>query len=186
MSGERDTFMVIFNVFLYQIIFTGLGCFDFIQNFKRHILAPRAKTQEDMNTLMGGMELDIAERYSVSADVHDCVYRLCLSFRVLFLTAYKFNSSTVIDNYFIFDGLVFFSLSCCIILWGYFALLHLYCRQISVDGKWRYFISGLFKHRWFFLKIIFVPPNRELGLLQQNLEELFLESTGNFSFPQRH
>ncbi len=68
MSGERDTLVVIYNIFFYQIVFAGLPFLDLIQNLKRHVFAPRAKTQEDMNTLMGGKELDIAERYSVSID----------------------------------------------------------------------------------------------------------------------
>ena len=37
---------------------------DFMGIINRHILAPRARTQEDMNFYMRGSEIEIAERYT--------------------------------------------------------------------------------------------------------------------------
>lgn len=132
MGGERDTLVVIFNIFLFQIIFSILHFLDFVQNLKRHFFAPRAKTQEDMNTLMGGMELDLAERYSVSVHLwqffsfyystsqiaQHVLHYICLEY----------------DDNFVLDSLVLPYISCSIFLWRCSNVCQSDRRQVSLDG----------------------------------------------------
>lgn len=38
---------------------------DVVENFRKHILAPRARDQEEMNSYFTGTEFELAERYTV-------------------------------------------------------------------------------------------------------------------------
>ena len=67
MPGEEDLIWSIYTIYFIEIIVkSSLDLLDISGNLKRHILAPRAKTQEDMNNYMRGKELDLADQYTVS------------------------------------------------------------------------------------------------------------------------
>jgi hypothetical protein len=72
MGGEDDILYSVYSIFVAEIVNeTTLRFLDINQNLKRHYLAPRAKTQEDMNTYMGGKEVDLSDRYTVRNKIHD-------------------------------------------------------------------------------------------------------------------
>ena len=67
MNGEEHLLAEIYKIFFSEIfITTALQFLDVPGNLARHIFAPRAKTQEEMNQNMRGSEVEIAERYTVS------------------------------------------------------------------------------------------------------------------------
>lgn len=52
-------------LFSFSIITFKLTFLNFVfRHVQRHILAPRAKTQDAMNLLMQGAEFELAERYT--------------------------------------------------------------------------------------------------------------------------
>ena len=64
-SRPDDLLESIFAIFFYDLLLSnGIQLLDPSGNFKRHILAPRASSQDRMNLLMGGTEYFIAERYT--------------------------------------------------------------------------------------------------------------------------
>lgn len=65
--GDRsdDLLGSIFAIFYYDLLLSNvLQLLDPVGNIQRHYLAPRAKSQDRMNLLMGGTEYFIAERYT--------------------------------------------------------------------------------------------------------------------------
>jgi len=63
--GEDNLLYGVYSIFFTEIVVTtSLGFLDIWPNLQRHVFAPRAKTQEDMNNYMGGREIDLAERYT--------------------------------------------------------------------------------------------------------------------------
>ena len=77
MPGEEDLIWSVYSIFIVEMIFKS--CFDLldiVENVKRHVFAPRAKTQEDMNNCMSGRQLDLSERYTVSC-LFSLLYFIC-------------------------------------------------------------------------------------------------------------
>ena len=67
MPGKEDLIWTIYSIYFLEIVIkTILDFLNIMENVKHHILAPRAKTQEDMNNYMGGIKIDLVERYTVS------------------------------------------------------------------------------------------------------------------------
>mmetsp|Transcript_7835 Transcript_7835/g.11793 ORF Transcript_7835/g.11793 Transcript_7835/m.11793 type:complete len:1121 (+) Transcript_7835:93-3455(+) len=64
--GNNDDLLAgVYNIFFAEIVTVNvLQLLDIGENFKRHILAPRAKTQDAMNLNMRGTETFLAERYT--------------------------------------------------------------------------------------------------------------------------
>lgn len=64
--GNKDDLLAgVYNIFFAEIVTVNiLQLLDIGENFKRHILAPRAKTQDAMNLNMRGTETFLAERYT--------------------------------------------------------------------------------------------------------------------------
>jgi len=64
-NGPEHLLQSIYVIFFADLITTNiLQLVDPASNFKRHILAPRAASQERMNLLMSGTDYTIAERYT--------------------------------------------------------------------------------------------------------------------------
>jgi hypothetical protein len=65
LGRNNDLLAGVYNVFFAEIVTsTILQLLDIGENVKRHVLAPRAKTQEAMNLNMRGSEIFLAERYT--------------------------------------------------------------------------------------------------------------------------
>jgi hypothetical protein len=65
MDGASNLLGSVYTIFFAEIVTSNvLQLLDISENFKRHFLAPRAKTQEKMNLNMRGAEIFIAERYT--------------------------------------------------------------------------------------------------------------------------
>lgn len=63
--GQDHLLQSIWIIFFADLVTSNiLQLADPVSNFKRHYLAPRAKSQERMNLLMSGTEYTIAERYT--------------------------------------------------------------------------------------------------------------------------
>lgn len=66
MARDSDLLFSVYNIYFSEIVWiTGFDLLDFWQNLKRHVFAPRAKTQEDMNNHMSGSKLDLSDQYTV-------------------------------------------------------------------------------------------------------------------------
>jgi len=66
-SGSGALLPSIAPVFMFEMILTPfLRVLDVVGLFKKHILAPRAKTQKEMNSYFLGTPYNLAERYTVS------------------------------------------------------------------------------------------------------------------------
>lgn len=64
-NGPENLIHSIYAIFLADLVTSNvLQLADVTSNFKRHFLAPRARSQERMNLLMSGTEYSIAERYT--------------------------------------------------------------------------------------------------------------------------
>ncbi len=67
MNGDEFLLAGVYAIFFAEIITTtALQLLDISGNLKRHYFAPRAVTQEEMNSCMKGSKVELAERYSVS------------------------------------------------------------------------------------------------------------------------
>ena len=74
MAQKDDLLLGVYNIFFSEIVWvTGLNILDIFENLKRHVFAPRAKTQEDMNQLMKGSSVDLADRYTVRVITKICI-----------------------------------------------------------------------------------------------------------------
>ena len=57
----------VYPVMFAEMFFTPLIYMtDVMENFRKHILAPRARDQQEMNNYFSGTEFELAERYTVS------------------------------------------------------------------------------------------------------------------------
>lgn len=66
MPGDRFLLQGVYKIFFTELVTSNvLHLLDISGNFNRHIKAPRAVTQEDMNKCMEGSEIHLAERYTV-------------------------------------------------------------------------------------------------------------------------
>ena len=67
MPGKENLIWPIYSIYFWEIVIkTTLDLLNIVESIKHHVLAPRAKTQEDMNNYMRGMKVDLTERYTVS------------------------------------------------------------------------------------------------------------------------
>lgn len=65
MEGEDHLLAGVYAIFFSEIVtITALQLLDIGGNINRHIFAPRAKTQEDINQCMSGSVVELAERYT--------------------------------------------------------------------------------------------------------------------------
>jgi len=118
----------IFSLLFSQLLFTpALQIADIYSNYCRHVLAPRAKTQEQMNMYMMGTEVFLAERY---AELIKYIY-LVLFYCVLFPAGFFVGSFAL--------GVVY--------LTDRFSLMRSWARRPRVgtqiaDFARRFFISG--------------------------------------------
>ena len=65
-AGNEDLLYSVYNIYFSEIVFvTGFDILDIGGNMNRHLFAPRATTQEDMNNNMKGKEVDFADKYTV-------------------------------------------------------------------------------------------------------------------------
>lgn len=64
----RETLLYkVYPVILTELLFNPLMLvLDVTENFRKHILAPRARNQEEMNSFFNGGRFWLAERYTVS------------------------------------------------------------------------------------------------------------------------
>lgn len=69
LSGDSSILNSVSAIFVSELVTVNfIQLLDVVGNFKRHYAAPRAATQETMNTLLSGSEVNLAERYTVSLD----------------------------------------------------------------------------------------------------------------------
>ena len=74
MNGEDHLLTGVYAIFFSEIVTVNLmQLIDFGGNFRRHVLAPRAQTQEDLNQCMSGSVVELAERYTVSTRIFECI-----------------------------------------------------------------------------------------------------------------
>jgi hypothetical protein len=67
MGGDDHLLAGVYAIFFSEIVtITVIQLLDIGGNINRHIFAPRAKTQEDINQCMSGSVVELAERYTVS------------------------------------------------------------------------------------------------------------------------
>lgn len=65
MYGDDDLLAGLYAIFFSEIVtITVIQLLDIGGNINRHIFAPRAKTQEDINQCMSGSVVELAERYT--------------------------------------------------------------------------------------------------------------------------
>lgn len=66
---EKEKGSLVYNVYpiiFAEMVFTPLILLmDGPENFRKHVLAPRARDQEEMNSCFTGTEFELAERYTV-------------------------------------------------------------------------------------------------------------------------
>ena len=97
MNGKDYLLTGVYAIFFSEIVTVNLmQLIDFGGNFRRHVLAPRSHTQEDLNQCMSGSVVELAERYTVSTRIFECISTfmkasILISFiqnmtKVLFLT----------------------------------------------------------------------------------------------------
>jgi len=68
MVGDDHLLAGVYAIFFSEIVtITAIQLLDIGGNINRHVFAPRAKTQEDINQCMSGSTVELAERYTVSA-----------------------------------------------------------------------------------------------------------------------
>ena len=67
MNGSDHLLVGVYAIFFSEIVtITLMQLVDIGGNLKRHVFAPRAQTQEDLNQCMSGSVVELAERYTVS------------------------------------------------------------------------------------------------------------------------
>jgi len=67
MNGNEHLLAGVYSIFFSEIVtITLIQLIDIGGNVKRHVFAPRAQTQEDLNQCMSGTIVELAERYTVS------------------------------------------------------------------------------------------------------------------------
>jgi hypothetical protein len=87
----------IYSQFIAEITTTTLIQWaDFAGHFKRHFVAPRAKTQDAMNVAMQGSEVELAERYTNMTKL----LFLCLWYCAIYPGAFFMCSLSLLINYF--------------------------------------------------------------------------------------
>lgn len=80
-DDKRDLLPSIYAILLSDVWLTPLlRLVDIVGNFKKHVLAPRAKTQEEMNLSFQGTFYNLGERYTVSLCLSGCALVLHLVF----------------------------------------------------------------------------------------------------------
>ena len=101
MNGDESLLSSVYKVFFAEIVTSsGLQILDLGENFKRHILAPRAKTQEQLNLSMRGSETLLAERYTnMTKLVFMAVFYCPLYPGVLFLCAVALLVNFYVDKF---------------------------------------------------------------------------------------
>ncbi|KAL9181404.1 hypothetical protein ACHAXT_010209 [Thalassiosira profunda] len=96
--GPQHLLFGIFTIFIGDLIVSnGLQLLDIPGNFKRHFLAPRARSQERMNLLMGGTEYTVAERYTNMTKTLFLTFYYC----AIYPSAFFLCAMTLIINYFV-------------------------------------------------------------------------------------
>ena len=99
LSDEKtDLLPSIYAILLSDVWLTPLiRLLDIVGNFKKHVLAPRAKTQEEMNLNFQGTFYNLGERYTVSPSLSGCAHLACGILIYIFATAprtsQRFSSS---------------------------------------------------------------------------------------------
>ena len=101
MNGDESLLSSVYKVFFAEIVTSsGLQILDLGENFKRHILAPRAKTQVQLNLSMRGSETLLAERYTnMTKLVFMAVFYCPLYPGVLFLCAVALLVNFYVDKF---------------------------------------------------------------------------------------
>jgi hypothetical protein len=74
--------MMVYQIFFAEIITSSaIQLLDPVETFKKHVLAPRARTQEHMNLHFRGTEIFLAERYTVR-NHWNSRHRFCFSISI--------------------------------------------------------------------------------------------------------
>jgi len=100
-SGKGHLLQAIYVIFLADLVTTNvLQVADLGGNFKRHILAPRATSQERMKLLMGGTEYTIAERYTNMTKTLFLTFYYCSIYpSIFFLCAITLFINFYVDSF---------------------------------------------------------------------------------------
>ena len=71
LATNEGVLSLVYKIFFAEIITSTLiQWLDPVENIKKHLVAPRATTQEKMNLFFRGSEIYLAERYTVSELYH--------------------------------------------------------------------------------------------------------------------
>jgi len=97
-SHDDDLLPQVTQVFFAEILSSPLTCVaDFGGHFNRHFIAPRAKTQGEVNACFGGAEYELAERYTT---VTKLVF-LCFFFSTLYPVGFFVCAIALTITYFV-------------------------------------------------------------------------------------
>jgi hypothetical protein len=84
----------------------GMRLLDISSNIKKHILAPRAHTQEEMNLWFQGTRFNLGERYT---DLTKVLF-VCFFYSALMPTVFFFGSAILFLQYFVSGGTVYYGM----------------------------------------------------------------------------
>ena len=86
---EEGLIPQIFGIFFAEIVTTNvIQLTDVWGHFQRHVVAPRATTQDSMNLCFQGLEVELAERYTNMTKIMFLAFWYCSIFpQALFLAA---------------------------------------------------------------------------------------------------
>jgi len=100
-NGNEHLLKTIYVIFFADLVTTNVSqLLDPVGNFKRHFLAPRARSQERMNLLMGGTEYTIAERYTNMTKTLFLTFYYCAIFpSAFFFCAVTLSINFIVDKF---------------------------------------------------------------------------------------
>lgn len=100
-NGSEHLLQSIWLIFFADLVTSNvLQISDPVSNFKRHFLAPRAKSQERMNLLMSGTEYTIAERYTNMVKTLFLTFYYCAIYpSIFFVCAFTLFINFFVDKF---------------------------------------------------------------------------------------
>lgn len=100
-AGPEHLLQSVYIIFFADLVTSNvLQLADPVSNFNRHILAPRARSQERMNLLMSGTEYSIAERYTNMSKTLFLTFYYCAIYPgAFFLCAITLFVSFYVDKF---------------------------------------------------------------------------------------
>lgn len=100
-NGPDHLLQSIWLIFFADLVTsTALQIMDPVSNFKRHFLAPRAKSQERMNLLMSGTDYTIAERFTNMTKQLFLTFYYCAIYpSIFFICAVTLFITYIVDKF---------------------------------------------------------------------------------------